>query len=218
MKALLAALFVCISIHGEDWESAFARIPIRVQNFAVHLTPPVELILTNFQPTAEIRAVVLMPGAADRLYFFDWGQADLGPNPTLLDAIAAITNKADLRVIIQPPFLLIGRSYDDPSDPVSMAADVRLDKLKLDTRKLAGRTYILDRPYDRLVPQAEKLTRLRVKPSRRDPASWHYYRVSIIGYDLTAHEFLQALGYATKTSVIIDRRGRATFAERPFLQ
>jgi hypothetical protein len=217
MRALLAALFLCISIHSEDWQTAFAKIPIRTTTFPVHLTPPVELILTNFQPTAEIRAIVLMPGAADRLYFYDWGHATLPENPTLLDAITALTNKADLRIFVAPPFLLIARAYDDPSDPLFIAPDVRIDKLKLTERKRPGRTYFIDRPYDRLVPQTEKVTRLRIIPSRTDPASWHYYRLSFIGYDLTAREFLQALAYGTKTSVHIDRRKRATFAERPYV-
>ena len=212
MRSLLVVLLLCISIQAEDWQAAFAKIPIRTQTFPVHLTPPVELILTNFQPTAEIRAVVLMPGAADRLYFYDWGQAELPQNPTLLDAVTALTNKADLRIIVAPPFLLIARSYDDPRDPLSFAADVRVDKLKLDERKFPGRTYFMDRPYDRLVPQTEKLTRLRVKPSRTDPGSWHFYRLAFVGYDLSAKEFLQALAYGTKTTVQIDKR-KAIFRE-----
>ena len=96
MRTLVAALLLCFSIHGEDWQAAFAKIPIHTTKFPAHLTPPVELILTNFQPTAEFRAVVLMPGAADRLYFYDWGQVTLRENPTLLDAITALTNQASL--------------------------------------------------------------------------------------------------------------------------
>jgi hypothetical protein len=95
-------------------------------NVSVHLTPPVELILTNFQPTGEIRGVILMPGAADRLYFYDWGQAALPQNPTLLDAITALTNKADLQIFVAPPFLLIARSYDDPRNPLSFAPNARV--------------------------------------------------------------------------------------------
>jgi hypothetical protein len=216
MRKLLAALLFCLSIHADDWQSAFAKIPIRTTNFPAHLTPPVELILTNFQPTAEIRCVVLMPGAADRLYFYDWGRITLPPNPTLLDAITALTNKADLRVFAAPPFLLIGMKYDDASEPLRLVPGTPLEKLKLDDRKRRGRTYFIDRPYDRLVPQTERLTRLRIKPSRSDPASWHYYRLAFVGYDLTAAEFLRAIAYGTKTSVLVDRK-RATFTERPFL-
>jgi hypothetical protein len=215
MRALLAALLFCVCAHAQDWQSAFAKIPIRTTTFPAHLTPPVELILTNFQPTAEFRAVVLMPGAADRLYFYDWGQATLPPNATLLDAVTALTNKADLRIYAVPPFLLIGMKYDDASNPLSIANPA---KLKLDERKISGRTYYMDRPYDRLVRAAEKFTRLRVRPSRTDPASWHFYRLAFVGYDLSAKEFLQAFAYGTKTSAKIDVRGRVTFAERPFTQ
>jgi hypothetical protein len=217
MRSLVAALLFCISVHAQDWQSDFAKIPIHTRNFRAHLTPPVELILTNFQPTAEIRAVVLMPGAADRLYFYDWGEVTLPENPTLLDAVTALTNAADLRVFVAPPFLLIGRSYDDPSDPLSIAANVSIEKLKLNERKLRGRTYFLDRSYDRVVPRAEKISRLKLKPSRRSSASWHFYRLAFVGYDLTAAEFLQAVAYGTKCSVVIDRKS-ATFTQRPFLK
>jgi hypothetical protein len=218
MRKLVAALLLCFSIHAEDWQTAFAKIPIHTTTFPAHLTPPVELILTNFQPTAEFRAVVLMPGAADRLYFYDWGQVTLRENPTLLDAVTALTNQAGLRVFTAPPFLLIGMPYDDSTDPLSIADDVRVDKLKLNEHKAAGWTYFIDRPYDRIVPQAEKLTRLRLKPSKVDPASWHFYRLSFVGYDLSAREFLQAIAYGTKTSIKVDHRKRATFTERPFVR
>jgi hypothetical protein len=201
----------------QDWQSHFATIPIRPTKFRAHLTPPVELILTNFKPSPDIRAIVLMPGAADRLYFYDWGEVTLPPNPTLLDAITALTNAADLRVFIAPPFLLIGRPYDDPTDPLSITATAPIEKLKLNERKQRGRTYYLDRPYDRIIPQAEKLTRLKLKPTRRSFASWHFYRLAFVGYDLTAAEFLKALAYGTKCSVVIDRK-YANFAERPFTQ
>jgi hypothetical protein len=210
---LYLILFVlCASIHAQDWQSAFAKIPIRTQTFPAHLTPPVELILTNFQPTAEIRSVVLMPGAADRLYFFDWGQVTLPQNATLLDAITALTNKAGLTIFTAPPFLLIAMPNDDPHDPLSIAPNVRPEKLKLTERKLPGRTYFIDRPYDRLVPQTQKLTRLRIKPSRTDAGSWHFYRLSFVGYDLTAAELLRALAYGTKTTVQVQKRN-AVFSE-----
>lgn len=217
MRTFLAAVLLCLGIHGEDWQAAFSRIPIRTTNFPAHLTPPVEVILTNFQPTAEYRCVVLMPGAADRLYFYDWGQIKLAPNSTLLDAIAALTNKADLRIFAVPPFLLIGMNFDNAADPLSIATETGVEKLKLNERKHAGRTYYIDRPYDRLVRDTEKLTHLKVKPSRSDPASWHYYRLSFVGFDLSAEEFLRAMAYGTKTSVTVNRK-RAVFAERAFVQ
>lgn len=217
MRILFAALLLCISVHAQDWQSHFAKIPISTRNFRAHLTPPVELILTNFQPSVEIRAVVLMPGAADRLYFYDWGEVSLPENPTLFDAVTELTNAADLRVFVAPPFLLIGREYDDPSDPLSIVAGVQVEKLKLDERKLRGRTYYLDRSYDRIVSQAEKISRLKVKPSRRSFASWHFYRLAFVGHDLSAAEFLKALGYGTKCSIAVDRKS-ATFKERPFLR
>lgn len=217
MRIFVAALLLCLSGRAQDWQSHFANIPIGAKTFRAHLTPPVEMILTNFKPTAEIRAVVLMPGAADRLYFYDWGEVTLPDNPTLLDAVTALTNAADLRVFVAPPFLLIGREYDDPTPPLSVAPDISSEKLKLNERKLRGRTYYLDRSYDRIVPSAEKLTRLKLKPTRRSFASWHFYRLAFVGYNLTAAEFLKALAYGTKCSVTVDRK-YATFAERPFVQ
>jgi hypothetical protein len=210
--ALSIFLFLSLAIRAQDWQAAFVKIPIRAESFPAHLTAPVELILTNFQPTAEIRAIILMPGAADRLYFYNWGQITLPANPTLLDAITALTNKAGLTIFTAPPFLLVAMPYDNPGDPLSIASDVRIDKLKLTERKLTGRTYFIDRPYDRLVPQTEKLTRLRIKPSRTDAGSWHFYRLSFVGYDLTSAEFLRAMAYGTKTTVQIQKR-KVVFSE-----
>ena len=206
-----------VALRAQDWQTAFSKIPILTQTFPAYQTPPIELILTNFQPTAEIRGVILMPGAADRIIFYDWGQINLPQNPTLLDAVAALTNKVGLRVFVAPPFLLIGMPYDDPSDPLAILTKTKPEKLKLDQRKLPGRTYYIDRPYDRLVPKVEKLSRLRIKPSLSSPASWHFYRLSFVAYDVNAAELLRAVAYGTKTSVRIEGK-RATFAERPFRQ
>jgi hypothetical protein len=215
--ATLAFLFSLVALRAQDWQTAFSKISIHTQTFPAHQTPPIELILTNFQPTAEIRGVILMPGAADRIIFYDWGEINLRENPTLLDAITALTNKVGLRVFVTPPFLLIGMPYDDPSDPLTILPKTRPEKLKLDQHKLPGRTYYIDRPYDRLVPKIQKVSRLRIKPSLSDPASWHFYRLSFIAYDLDAADLLRAVAYGTKTSVRIEGR-RATFAERPFRQ
>ena len=209
MRTLLAALLFCFSTQAEDWQAHFAKIPINTTSFRAHLTPPVDLVLTNFQPSSEIRAVVLMPGAADRLYFYDWGEVKLPPNPTLLDAITALTNAADLRIFVAPPFLLLGMSYDNPADPLTYTPTA---KPGLNERKQKGRTYYLDRPYDRLLPKAEKFTKLKFIPKRTSPDSWHYYRLSFVGYDLTADELLRALAYGTKTTVVVDRK-RANFIE-----
>jgi hypothetical protein len=209
MRTLLAALFLCVSIYAEDWQTAFAKIPINTTSFRAHLTPPVDLVLTNFRPTSEIRAIVLMPGAADRLYFYDWGNVKLPPNPTLLDAITALTNAADLRIFVAPPFLLIGMTYDNPNDPLTVTPP---SKAALPDRKIRGRTYFLDRPYDRVLPKAEKFTKLKFIPTRTSADSWHYYRLSFVGYDLSAEELLRALAYGTKTTVAIDRK-RAKFTE-----
>ena len=209
MRTLLAALLLCFSIQAEDWQAHFAKIPINTTSFRAHLTPPVDLVLTNFRPTSEIRAVVLMPGASDRLYFYDWGEVKLPQNPTLLDAITALTNAADLRVFIVPPFLLLGMSYDNPNDPLTVTPPA---KSAQPARKIRGRTYFLDRPYDRLLPIAEKFTKLKFIPKRTSVDSWHYYRLSFVGYDLSSDELLRALAYGTKTTVAIDRK-RARFTE-----
>jgi hypothetical protein len=209
---LLLLLILVVSARAQDWREALAKTPFSKSSFQAYRTEPVELILKSFKPAGEMRGVILMPSAADQLYFFDWGKIELGASPSLLDALNALTNKTQALYSFVSPFLLIHMPRDTTSDPLTMADDA---PQKISKRKKKGRVQVLDRPYNRVLPALKDLTGLNYVPDQRDPASWHYYRLSFVGHDLTAPELLRAIAYGTKTSVRVEKK-RVVFQERPF--
>jgi hypothetical protein len=213
MKALILFL-VCWTAAGQEWRDALAKMPVKAKSIHVYQTEPVELVLKSFRPTAEMRGVVLMPAAADQIYFFDWGTVELPPEASLLDALNALEKQAQLRFTFVAPFLLIHLDRDTPSDPLSIQGDV---SAKFAARKKKGKVYYLDRPYDQILPALEWVTRLPAEPDARSTASWHFYRLSFVGYDLSAPDYLRAMAYGTKTSVAVEPK-RVVFKDRPFRQ
>lgn len=211
---LLLLLVLSVSAQAQDWRETLAKTPFSKTTFQAYRTEPVELILKSFKPAGELRGVILMPSAADQLYFFDWGKVELNESPTLLEALNALTNKAQMQYTFVAPFLLIHMPRDTTSDPLTMAEDA---SVKLAKRKKKGRVQVLDRPYNRVLPALKELTGLNNVPDQRDPASWHYYRLSFVGHDLTALELLRAIAYGTKTSVHVEKK-RVVFKERPFIR
>jgi hypothetical protein len=208
----LILFLLLISTRAQDFHESLAQTPFSKTQFQAHQTEPVQFILNAFRPTPEMRAVVLMPAASDQLYFFNWGRIELPPNPTLLDALNALTNKAQLTYTFVAPFLLIHLQRDTTTDPLTLTADV---PQKFHQRKKYGRVFYLDRPYDRILPDLKKITGLKSFPDQRSPASWHYYRLSFVAYNPTAAELLRAIAYGTKTSVHVEKR-RVLFTERTF--
>jgi hypothetical protein len=210
----LLVLLLLVSARGQDWRETLARTPFSKTSFQVYQTEPVELILKAFRPTGVLRGVVLMPGAADQIYFSDWGRVELGAAPSLLDALNALTNQARMSYSFVAPFLLIHLPRDTTNDPVTFVADAAA---KLHARKKLGEIFYLDRPYNRVLGELKKVTGLKANPDQRDPGSWHFYRLSLVGYDLSAPELLRAIAYGTKTSALVEKR-RVVFRERPFNQ
>jgi hypothetical protein len=209
---LLALLLLLVSTRADDWRETLARTPFPRTSFKAYQTEPVELILKAFRPEGELRGVVLMPAAADQLYFFDWGRVDLAGSPSLLDALNALTNKAEMTYSFVAPFLLIHLARDTTSDPVTFAADA---PPTLQSRKRARKTFYLDRPYDKILSEFKWTTGLNAIPDSRSPDSYHYYRLAFVGYYLSPPEYIRAVGFGTKTSVRVEKK-RVVFQERPF--
>lgn len=203
MRILFALLF-CLNLRA-DWVETLKRTPCPVTSIHVYQTEPVELILKNFRAEGDFRGVVLCPSASDELYFFDWGTVKIeAANPTLFDALAAITNRTKLQLTFKAPFLLIHAQRDKLDEPISI--EPKAEETKLLETKLKGQTYYLDRPWDRIHSRLKKLAKRKIMPSDRDPVSWHYYRISMVGEDLSVMEFIRALAYGAKTTVRIEKR------------
>lgn len=196
---------------AELWQEVLAKCPVPTNSFRAYQTAPVSLILNSFKPQGDVRGIILMPGAADQLYFFDWGKSILRRPVSVLDVINVLTNRPQLTVTFVKPFVLICHKPDVTSDPLTATPDSDLEALG--KTKIPGRSYFLDRPYDRILPDVEKILGRKLIPTQSDTKSWHYYRLSFVGYDLTGSEFLRAMAYGMKTVVEV-QKGQIVFKDR----
>ena len=70
-------------------------------------------MLNAFQSNGVVKALIFMPGATDELFFFRRAHATLtNANPSLLDAVAALTNQTHIQAAFQPPLLLLHTTED----------------------------------------------------------------------------------------------------------
>ena len=101
---------------GEPWQDALARMPLGVPQSGVielNRTNCVPLMLDAFQSNGVVKALIFMPGATDELCFFRRAHATLtNANPTLLDAVTALTNQTFIQATFQPPLLLLHTTED----------------------------------------------------------------------------------------------------------
>jgi hypothetical protein len=205
MRTLLL-LLLCLQLRADEaWVETLKKTPFPTNSIRLQHSEPVDLILKAFRSEGALRGVVLCPSASDDLYFFDWGTLKLdSAQPTLWDALAAITNKTKLQLTFEAPLLLIHAARDKIEDPLSFAS--KGEEIALLDRKLPGRTYYIDRPWDRIHSFLKKKSKMKVLPKATDPGTWHYYRISMAGDDLSVHDFIKALAYGAKTTVRIEKR------------
>src|SRR5215469_1725058 len=76
-----------------DWLAALSRIPLDASVTELNRTNCIPVILNAFQSNDVVKAVIFMPGATDELYFFRRAHATLPADPSLADAIVALTNQ-----------------------------------------------------------------------------------------------------------------------------
>lgn len=172
-------------------------------------------MLDGFQPDADVKALIFMPGATDELYFFHRVDATLtNPQPSLMDAVVALTNQTPLRVTFRTPFLLLH------SDEDVLDLDVRIQHLPtVEKLRLTGpmpHWIFNDRDWDFLLKSVRKPVKVTLLPRSRSADSWHFYRHSFASWNLSAWEALQAAALAGKTRLTV-RRGMAGFQPDPRL-
>ena len=216
---LLPTLGSVGTARAESWESAFARMPLGTNVSELHRSNCVPLLLRAFKRNETVKGLVFMPGATDEFYFFRRAHAKLGmAEPTLLDAIIALTNQTYIQATFYPPFLLL-HSVEDPPEPIIEVSDVKL-AAKLRQKRFSKRILYNDRQWDYLNRELAIRFNRTVLPERGDHDSFHFYRHSLAGYDLTCWEALEALSLAGKTTVTLEKRrivfkGDSRFGEKP---
>jgi len=98
---------------GEPWQDALAKMPLVDPTTELGRTNCVPLMLDAFQSNGVVKALIFMPGATDELYFFRRAHAVLtNANPSLLDAVTALTNQTHIQAAFQPPLLLLHTTED----------------------------------------------------------------------------------------------------------
>ncbi|HEX5218723.1 MAG TPA: hypothetical protein VFZ59_04085 [Verrucomicrobiae bacterium] len=190
----------------ETWPSALSQMPLGTGPVQLNRTNCAELILGAFQSNAMVKALIFMPGATDELYFFKRTQAMVtNVNPTVYDAVVALTNQSHVRAVFRPPFLLLHSEEDVLNLDITIEYRRTADKLK------AGQPMPQIKVFDRDWTQMVKLIKRRIDPTlipyEGTSDSWHFYRHTFAGWNLSQWEMLEACALAGKTKFTVIRNG-----------
>ena len=202
----LLCLSFCL-IHGvlcaeESWHSALSRMPLGGNVAQLTRTNCVDTLWHAFQSNGVVKAIVFMPGATDTWYMFQPARVVLtNATPSLLDAVCALTNQTRIRAMFHPPLLLLHTEVDLLEPMINVEDPATADRLK-HARFVAHAVYN-DRDWDCLQPILKKALRTAFRPWRYSQDSWHFYRHSFVGWNLTGWEALEATALAAKTTCTI---------------
>lgn len=186
----------------DSWQSALGRMPLGTHATELNRTNCVTLMLDTFQSNAVVKALVFMPGATDELYFFRRVHAELtNANPSLLDAVVALTNQTYLRATFQPPLLLLHTSEDTLNVITTVKKESTADKLR---RKLiSDRVVFNDAGWDEVRAALKNKLSVGLRPFSGSPESGHFYRHNFAACGATEWETLEAIALTDKTTFTV---------------
>jgi len=186
----------------ETWQNALGRMPLGTNVTELNRTNCVSLMLNAFQSNAVVKALVFMPGATDELYFFRRAQADLtNANPSLLDAVMALTNQTYIRAAFRPPLLLLHTSEDALNDLAIVKNESTAAKLR--QKLIPDRVVFNDAGWDDIRTILNKKLSISLRPFSNTPDSWHFYRHNLAACGVTEWEMLEALALTGKTTFTV---------------
>jgi hypothetical protein len=187
---------------GEPWQDALGRMPLTAGVAELNRTNCVPLMLDAFQSNGVVKALIFMPGATDELYFFRRAHATLtNANPSLLDAVMALTNQTYIQATFEPPLLLL-HTTEDSLDVIAVVKS-ESTAAKLHQRLLPGRMVFNDADWGAVRRALKGKLSIGLRPFESDPETWHFYRHSFAACDITDWEMLEALALAGKTTYSI---------------
>jgi len=213
--ALLVPLSVwpALSERREPWQQALAAMPIAAATPELNRTNCVQTLLSAFKPNEIVKAIIFMPGATDELYLFRRARAALtNGNPTVLDALMALTNQTFIHATFRAPFLLL-HTDEDPLEPANRIQDQKTAE-RLRSLVLVERLRCDDWDWDALQPVLKHSLKIALRPWRYSTQSWHFYRYSFAAYHLDGLEALELAALAGKTKFTL-RRKEAVFELDP---
>lgn len=145
-----------------------------------------------------------MPGATDEFYFFKRAKINIkSSNPTLLDAITALTNQTPIRAKLEGALLVL-HTMEDP-DPMIMEVNDERTAAKLRKNRFAKEVRYNDKDWDTAYKSIRFHLNTRLEPPPKSHESNHFFRYHIAAYDLTGWEAIHALCLAGKTKVTVEK-------------
>jgi hypothetical protein len=202
---LCLCLAHCAAGAVEEWQTALERMPLGTNVTQLNRSNCVGILLRALQSNNVVKALIFMPGATDEFYMFRRAKAALtNASPSLLDAVNALTNQTLIRATFRPPLLLL-HSDEDPLDP---ACEIRspATEIRIRRRSFVPHALYNDRDWDFLLPILRGTFHLRFSPRLHSASSWHFYRHSFAGWNLSGWEALEAISLAGKSRFTVARR------------
>jgi len=186
----------------EPWQSALSRMPLGAGATELNRTNCVPLMLDAFQSNGVVKALIFMPGATDELYFFRRAYATLtNANPSLLDAVTALTNQTHIRATFQPPLLLL-QTTEDSLDVIAVIKN-KSTAAKLHQRLLPGRVQLNDADWGVVRSALNGKLSIGLRPFENATETWHFYRHNFVACGVTQWEMLETLALAGKTTFTV---------------
>jgi hypothetical protein len=188
---------------GEPWEMALGGMPLGTNVAELNETNCVKIMLRAFQSNHTVKAFIFMPGAIDEFYWQHRAKAELtNGNPSLLDAVNALTNQTKIRAMFRPPMLLL-YAPPDVTEPGATIADAATAR-RIMQRRFVPHALYNDRDWDYMLPTLRKTCGVDFKPGPFSRYSFHFYRHSFAAWNLTAWEALEAVSLANRTVFTVE--------------
>lgn len=200
---LLLSASLSLSACAEvSWQEAFSQMPLGGHVTRLTRTNAIPLMLDAFQSNSVVKALVFMPGAADEFVFLRRAHATLtNANPSLADAIIALTNQTYIRAEFRPPFLLLYNTQDALDPIITIKSQSTAAKLKV--RTVPGSIVLVDCMWDNVRPELQNKLSIRLRPFPTDPDSWHFWPCNFAACGVTQWELLEAVALSSKTTLTL---------------
>ena len=203
---LLLVLARGAAVAKESWTTALSRMPLVTNVSVLNHTNCPQILLPSFQSNAIAKALIFMPGATDELYFFKRVHVSLtNTTPTIWDALAALTNQSPLRLTYRAPFVLLYSGEDVMELDLTVKHEPTQKKLM--AAKPLPHLQAIDRDWSQLLRMMKQQIPAVLLPYEGTRGSWHFYRHTFAGWNLTPWEVMEAAALAGKTKFTVVRRG-----------
>ena len=187
---------------SESWRDALGRMPLGAGATELNRTNCVPLMLDAFRSNDVVKALIFMPGATDELFFFRRARATLtNANPTLLDAVSALTNQTHIQATFQPPLLLL-HTTEDSLDVIALVKN-KSTAAKLRQRLVPGRVLLNDADWGVARSALKGKLSVGLRPFENAVETWHFYRHNFTACGITDWEMLETLALAGKTTFTV---------------